>query len=130
MEVRDLDGNIVKWVLTGRLGNNKSELHKITRELIKEEYPTIQFLEEVTVNLRRGQVVYLDFYLPLYKIAIECSGEQHYKYIPHFHGSPQGFAKAKQCDQMKKDWCELNDIKLIELPFNENKEQWRNRLRS
>ena len=45
-----------------------------------------------------------DFYLPQLNILIEFHGEQHYKYIPHFHrkGEDQ-FLANKNTDDVKKD---------------------------
>ena len=53
----------------------------------------------------------LDFYLPKYNIAIECQGEQHFKEIKHF-GGKEGFKKILKRDKIKKQKCELNNLKL------------------
>ena len=39
-----------------------------------------------------------------------------------------GFIKAQKRDKEKIEWCELNCIKYIELPFNENTEEWTKRI--
>lgn len=132
MIVHDLDGNSHSWHLTGNIANarlnNKSSLHLRARELISQTFPTLQVLEEVTIPLRKSEYLYLDFYLPLIKTCIETHGEQHYKFIAHYHNSTLGFIKHKKRDRDKLEWCQINNIKYIELPFNENDNQWLNRI--
>ena len=53
----------------------------------------------------------LDFYLPDYNIAIECQGEQHFRPINYFGGEKQ-FKKIKKLDELKKNICNNNNIKL------------------
>lgn len=98
----------------------KSGLHMTARALLLEKYPTLSIIEEVTIPiLSRGQVGYLDFYIPLLKKAYEVHGEQHYSYTGYFHGSIAGFRKHKQRDIDKEAWCELNGIELVVLPYHE-----------
>jgi hypothetical protein len=133
MQVKDLDGNSSNWQLIGNISHgsvqNKSSLHLKARELIHECFPTLQVLEEVPVNIRRSETLYLDFYLPLIKRCVEVHGEQHYKFNRFFHNTPLGFIKHKKRDQEKRDWCELNGIEYIELPFD-NIEEWITRIKN
>lgn len=123
MQVVDLDGNVNKWQLIGNIAHgtqqNKSSLHLKARELIKQCFPTLQILEEVPICVRKNKTLYLDFYLPLPKKCIEVHGEQHYKFNRFFHHTTLGFIRHKKRDQAKKDWCELNNIDYIELPFDQ-----------
>lgn len=54
----------------------------------------------------------LDFYLPQYKIGIECQGIQHFKPIDYF-GGEKSFVNQLQRDKIKLELCEQNDVKLI-----------------
>lgn len=54
----------------------------------------------------------LDFYLPDYKIAIECQGEQHYKPIDFFGGEERFLTSLKR-DKSKKESCKNNGVKLL-----------------
>lgn len=131
MKIYDLDGNESNWSLLGSIKNNRrnqSSLHKQALGLLKEIYPTFQILQEVSVPIRRGETLYLDFYMPLLKKAIEVHGEQHYKFVAHYHSNAFGFIKHKKRDSDKKSWCETNDIEYIELPYDENSEQWKQRI--
>ena len=54
----------------------------------------------------------LDFYLPQYNIAIECQGEQHFRAVD-FWGGEEGFKRRKILDNIKKNTCISNNIKLL-----------------
>lgn len=131
-QIKDLDGQSHSWSLTGGISHGKiqtkSEIHLIARSLIKECFPTLQILEEVSIPIRKSETLFLDFYLPLNKKCIEVHGEQHYKFVAYFHTNIMGFAKHKKRDKEKAEWCEINGMQYIELPFNENIDQWRERI--
>jgi hypothetical protein len=132
MLVKDLNDNIHKWNLTGNIAHgkidNKSTLHLRARQLIKQIFPTMQILEEVPIPLRKSEVLYLDFYLPLNKFCIEVHGEQHYKFVAHYHNNKMGFIKHKKRDKDKQEWCDINNIRYVELPFDENDTKWQQRI--
>ena len=66
--------------------------------------------------------------MPLNRTCVEVHGEQHYKFVGHYHNNALGFMKHKKRDKEKLEWCELNGIKYIELPFNESDSEWLNRI--
>lgn len=107
---------------------NKSSYHKLARELIKELYPSSSLYEEVTLpgskKLGRPSLLFADFFLPELMLMVEVHGEQHYKYLSFFHKDKMDFLIAKQRDVDKIEWCQLNGIKIIILPYNEQK-QWK-----
>lgn len=127
-KVVDLDGKIVSWSLSGGIARasrrNKSELHLRARKIIHKIYPTFQILEEVKIPLRKSENLFLDFYLPLNNKCIEVHGEQHYKFVAYYHQNMMGFMKHKKRDQEKIEWCELNNIEAIVLPFDKTDEEW------
>lgn len=89
---------------------NISDAQTAARKKIVEKYGNQTILEEFPIpktDLR------LDFFLPNINIAIEVHGEQHYKFVKHFHVNKKGFAAAKQRDEMKQKWCEINNIELV-----------------
>jgi len=132
MQVVDLDGKDVNWKVKGKIvrqdNRPRSLYHTQARDLLLKMFPTIQILEEVGIPIRRGNFLYLDFYLPIHNIVIEVHGEQHYKYTPHFHGSRIGFARSLSNDRDKEEWCEINNLNLIILPYKEDENEWRKRL--
>lgn len=130
MNVVDLDGNHSIWQLTGHMAkaSKKSSYHIQARELLNEIFPTLQTLEEVPICVRRRETLYLDFYLPLKKLCVEVHGEQHYKFVGHYHPTKLAFFKGQKRDREKVEWCELNGIRCVELPHYETVEQWKGRI--
>jgi len=133
MRVIDLDGDYCNWNITGYSPKNndkrpRSSLHIRARNIIKDLFTTSKVLEEVPIKLRRTQTLYLDFYLPLQKLCIEVHGEQHYKFIPFYHQNMLSFAKALKKDKEKVEWCQINNIEVVELPFNEKDDDWKRRI--
>jgi hemerythrin-like domain-containing protein len=127
MQIKTLDGNTQNWQLTGHFSHakieNKSSLHIEARALLKNMYPTLQILEEIPVPVKKGDTYYFDFYVPMIKKVIEVHGEQHYKFIPFYHSNKLSYLKSQKRDREKKEWCEVNGIKYIELAYN-LKDEW------
>lgn len=133
MQIETLDGFFQNWQLTGHYAHakltNKSSLHLLARKLIVNQYPTLQLLEEVPIPVKKSENYFLDFYLPMLKTAIEVHGEQHYKFVAFYHNSQLGFLRSQKRDREKKEWCEINNITYIELPYNESENEWSERIR-
>jgi hypothetical protein len=60
-----------------------------------------------------------DFYLPDYNVCIEYHGLQHYEPIKWFGGQIV-FDKLIKRDKIKENYCILNNIKLIIIPYRKN----------
>jgi hypothetical protein len=134
MQIKTLDGQIQNWQLTGHYAHakldNRSSLHLRAREVLKQAYPTIQILEEVPAPIKRSETYYIDFYIPMLKTAIEVHGEQHYKFVKFYHNNQLGFLKSQKRDREKREWCEINSIKYVELPYSESDLEWEGRIKS
>lgn len=130
MRVKGLNGREYSWKLTGRSlrkGEQKgSSYHARARKLIHSIFPNESLLEEVPLP-GSGKLTG-DFFLPTRKLMVEVHGEQHYRFIIHFHRTPLGFLQSKQRDQQKVDWCELNSIRHVELPYSETDDEWKRRI--
>ncbi len=131
MKVKGLDGKTYSWSFYGQMPDisderKRSALHLRARNLLKEMYPVDRILEEVYLPGSYG--LYADFWLPLRKKIIEVHGEQHYKFIPFFHGTMINFLSSKSNNKNKRQWCEINNIEEVELPFNESDQQWKSRI--
>ena len=109
----------------------RSSYHKRARIILKELFPCDLIFEEVTLPGSKSEfgTLFADFLIPAQRIIVEVHGEQHYTYNQFLHGDRQGFLNSKKRDRIKMDWCELNNITLIELPFGETDEQWRERFK-
>lgn len=130
--VTDLDGVTKKWKTGGiqsdRASRPTSAPHAQARQLLKEMFPTMIVLEEVSIPIREKQILYADFFVPLLNILVEVDGRQHFEYCPHYHGSRAGFAKQKKRDAEKQEWADINNIKIIRLADSETEDEWRTKL--
>lgn len=139
MKVIGLDGKEYKWNLSRYVGNdrsNASSYHKRAREVLKELFPVSMILEEVTLpgtkepNRGRTGVLYADFVIPDYSIVVEVHGEQHYN-PNNFHFKNRAeFYKSQVRDRNKAEWCKLNNLTLIVLPYDRDNDDWKRRINS
>lgn len=83
---------------------------------ILEEYGITFEQEKNLPYLEYKKPLYFDFFIPDYKIAIEFQGPQHFKPI-EFFGGKEAFEEQVRRDNLKRDWCRVNNIELIEVNF-------------
>ena len=62
-----------------------------------------------------GTRLSLDFYNANKKVAVEVQGDKHVRYVKYFHKNRLKYLDQLKRDQKKLDFCELNDIKLVEV---------------
>ena len=130
MRIVDLDNEYYDWKIAGHIpkknaARGRSEYHLRARDLLKKTFPTCQILEEVSIPVRKGQVLYLDFFLPLHNLCIEVHGEQHYSYNEFYHKSKRDFYQSKARDRDKQEWCSINNIYMAVLDYREGPDEWR-----
>lgn len=131
MLVKTLDNKEVYWQLEKKKkipDEYQSNLHLKCRTLLQELFPTLLILEEIPVPISRFDTLYFDFFLPLIKLVIEVQGQQHIEYSQFFHKSKGDFWGYKKRDRYKQEWCELNNIKLIHLRYDEDIEDWKEKI--
>lgn len=92
--------------------DSKSNFQNQIGNILQDLFPNDIILEEVRIP---EENFVLDFFIPSMKLVIECQGVQHDKHIKFFHRTVVDFNKQKTRDQRKRDWCSLNDLKLIEI---------------
>ena len=129
MKIIGLDGKQHNWIYVGKTcleESHCSHLHLRARVLIKSMFPMDRIMEEVYLPGSDG--LRLDFFLPARILAIEVHGEQHYKFNSFFYSTKIDFIRAQGRDAKKIEWCDINNIRMSELPFNESDEQWKNRI--
>ena len=97
---------------------NKSNLHIIAREILRQLFPLDKIAEEVYLP-GCSTALYVDFLIASKKLACEVQGSQHTRHIRHFHKSKMDFAKAKARDREKREILELNNITLVELNYDD-----------
>lgn len=82
------------------------------RQIIKIYGDSCVLLEEFLIPDSR---LSLDFYMPNNRLAFEFQGIQHDKFSKFFHQTRSGFDKQLERDRLKKVWCGLNKITLVEV---------------
>ena len=114
MKLKCLDGTEVKIEIKPSDYSNsfRSEIQKKVGEKLKEIYPRQVILEEFPIPKTRMS---LDFFIPRLSIAYEVQGRQHDEFVQHFHGTMEGFKAQKKRDKNKQEWCDLNNIVLVEI---------------
>lgn len=83
-------------------------------KLLHIEYETQKGFQ----NLSFIRTLKFDFYLTDYNACIEFDGEQHFKSV-NFWGGEKGFKSLQIKDIMKNKYCELNNIPLLRIKFND-----------
>jgi hypothetical protein len=131
LQVKDLDGNEYNLQISKKRNRTRerSKLHQQAKEVIRSLFPRLGLVEEVPIKIRKGLTLYLDIFVPSISLVIEVHGRQHYEFIPHFHEHRHRFGRAKLNDELKKEWCYVNQIRYVELAYNEPNE-WETKLRS
>jgi hypothetical protein len=104
-----------------------SSYHRRARALLKEEFLSRPMVEELYIP---SEKLYFDFFIPSENLAVEVQGEGHFKFNARFYEDKRAFRKAQARDMRKRELCKLNNIILIELPYNENEDEWRKRIRN
>jgi hypothetical protein len=105
---------------------NRSSYHLRARDLLRRIFGSQRVLEEVGLPSLNG--LRFDFFIPSHHMAVEVHGSQHYEFSRFFHDNMWNFWRSQGNDQLKRDWCELNSIGLIELPYNEDDTEWTKRI--
>lgn len=91
---------------------SKSNIQFKAKSFLKSYWNNHVVFEEFPVA---GTRLRFDFYNANKQIAVEVHGRQHVKFVPFFHKRRSGFVSQLRRDQQKIDFCELNDIKLVEI---------------
>lgn len=89
-----------------------SKIADDTYKVLKKLYPFDSIKKEYYVNYKNTRLLY-DFYIKSLALCIECQGEQHFKFVKHFHGSIDNFYSQKRRDNLKVEYCEENDLTLV-----------------
>lgn len=91
---------------------SKSKGEKYVEILLKNN--NIQYLDQYKFEDLPHIIV--DFYIPSKNCVIEYNGRQHYMPIEHFGGQLK-FEKQQIRDNNLRNYCKINKINLIEIPY-------------
>ena len=67
----------------------------------------------------KGQKLYFDFYVKELGVYVEVQGEQHEKFVKHFHGDLSGLDAQRFRDNLKIEYVENSGKCLVRFRFNE-----------
>lgn len=131
MKVIGLDGQTHQWKpeLYHSQRSNASKPHTRARDLLRTLFPFYSINEEVLL-VGVPTRLYIDLYIHPLRLAVEVNGIQHYDGTSFFHANRQCFRDSLKRDQMKREWCSLNNIDLIELRDGDNLEKWTEQIRN
>jgi hypothetical protein len=93
-------------------GKSRSNIQFSGKQFLMKYWNLHVVFEEFPVA---GTRLKFDFYNANKKIVVEINGQQHVKFVPFFHKRRSNFVSQIRRDQQKIDFCELNNIKLIEI---------------
>lgn len=76
-----------------------------------------EYLIKFPFIVKKKNFVFIDFYLPDYNLFIEYNGKQHYEYVPYFHSTYKDFELQRNRDNVVRNHCLENNIRLLEIPY-------------
>jgi hypothetical protein len=131
MQIIGLDGKEYVWKPERYHSQreNASSPHIKARNLLHSLFPFYSINEEIPL-VGTPTKLFLDLYIHALRLCCEIQGVQHYQFSSFFHGNAQGFKKSKERDRIKREWCELNNIDLVELPDTESEKEWTERIKN
>lgn len=91
-----------------------SKLSDQVFDVLKLLFPGLNIQKEVFV-FYKGQKLFLDFWIPSLSLVVEVHGDQHEKFVEHFHGDERGFRESKRRDRLKEEWALSTNHDLISL---------------
>ena|SRR5690606_7025464 len=103
----------------------KSHIQWNVGQILDELYPSDIILEEFCMP---GDNLYIDFFIPRIKLAVEVHGQQHFQYSSFFHSTKQKFNESVARDNRKREWCKINGVDLKVIRFDDSDEEIRNKL--
>ena len=106
--IKNVKKRIIDWGAP-----SKSKRQREVKKFLKKYWQNHVVFEEFPVA---GTRLSIDFYNANKKIAVEVQGSQHTRYNRFFHGEHKNnYLEQLKRDEMKFKFCELNDIRLIEI---------------
>jgi hypothetical protein len=105
--IKNIKNLIIDWD-----GKSRSKFQFDVKCFLKPFWNGDVVFEELKIV---GTRLSLDFFNANKKVAIEVQGRQHIKYVKFFHGNRANFLSQIKRDMKKLEFCELNNIKLIEI---------------
>lgn len=108
------------FAVKGKLKNKISHGEQAVAVALNQLH--IDYKTEKLINLNKYNKTInwcrLDFYIPgNIPTIIEYNGRQHYEYVPDLQKSESDFIRQQERDATLRNYCNLNNIKLIEIKY-------------
>ncbi len=101
------------------LDANVSKVHKQVLKFFQKRYSQWRISQNFPLKIE-GHTLYADIFINSpHSIIIEVNGAQHYEHIAYFHKTAADFEHAKELDNLKKLWAEINDFAFMEVDGRE-----------
>ena len=130
MKVIGLDDREYSWNPKSG-GGKRSKLHQKAKKVLDSCLPHDRILEEVSLPGTRtvkNKSLRADFYIPNRTLVVEVHGQQHFKFNSFHFKDKLSFFRAQARDRNKIEWCNINDIRIVQLNYNEDIDEWRNKI--
>lgn len=108
---KNVDRFLIKWDKKSR-----SIIQFKTKQFLKPFWKDMFVYEEFPVY---GSLLKVDIYNATLKVAVEIHGPQHNEFHYFHNNSPSTYLAAIKNDIKKAKWLEANQIRLIEVNFDE-----------
>lgn len=95
-----------------------SEISEKVYSLLKKCFRHNIIIKEYYVKFK-GVKLFFDFYIKDLGVFIEVQGEQHARFVKHFHGDREGYLMSKNRDNLKIEYAQENNILLVQIDYNE-----------
>jgi hypothetical protein len=113
-----LPNNFLYGKQTGCPKCTESKGEKQVRELLEKN--NILYVKQKSFkDCKNKNPLHFDFYLPKYNCCIEYDGIQHFKPVKYWNGITY-FDILKKRDNIKNEYCKINNIHLIRIKYDEN----------
>lgn len=85
-------------------------------ECLTRLFPFENITAEYYINYKNTRL-FFDFYIRNMNLLFEVQGEQHYKFVKHFHGTKEKFYGQRRRDNLKLEYLELEENSLTLVYF-------------
>ena len=99
--------------LTVQAAEPISRLQKIALSCLRDWFPSETIIVDHRPDWLRG--LELDLHLPRLSCAVEVDGHQHRYWMPEFHETLELFQEQVRRDSLKRQICELYNVKLCQV---------------
>lgn len=80
--------------------------------------PSVRVFCEHYVNYKKHKL-FFDFYVRELRLFVEVQGQQHFKFVSHFHGDKEKFQGQVNRDNLKIEYIQEEDFYLIYINYDE-----------